>query len=603
MTAHAANPDAAPSVVFVGSPTQDVVIRHGVARSAAGGAAFISALAARWAGATTGVVARVPSRLPDACARAFGPNGLHRGGLSSHDGTLPGFRIRYDANDNAHYEDWSVALEGTLCAADIPNHWLDSWIHIAGIAADARQQLAVLRALPRDRLRGVSAGTCKAMIEAHPAETLALLNASDVFFLNEEEWSMLCPNGVPDGHQGTVVVTRGRQGATVYNGGHEHTHAAHAATVLDPTGAGDAFCGAYLGALVTGSPTAAVDRALEAASVVVGGTGAEPLIDWVSDRVSGRADDDPTQRETMVSAIAASAQSAAFDFTHTPHLPRDHPLALPTLWIATLHQYGFWSADAREGWTGPMLAPIEGTVRKGSDFIWAAFARAARTDSSALSAERMASEPDLFERICTDDTGVCPVPDVASHRALHVAHGLHMQRHEPAGYRGLLDRINQCDAPIAALLHDLRRQPGFMGDPLAKKANLLAVILTARPERWLAARDPESVQPIVDYHMMRLCLRTGLVRVDDPDLRRRLAARLWVDAAEEEAIRKATSRAIEALVADTGRSVAAIDGLFFSLGRSVCLETVEPDCARCPLQTACLQRTALFQPVFRTTDY
>ena len=103
--------------------------------------------------------------------------------------------------------------------------------------------------------------------------------------------------------------------------------------------------------------------------------------------------------------------------------------------------------------------------------------------------------------------------------------------------------------------------------------------------------------------MMRLCLRTGLVRVDDPELRRRLAARLWVDAAEEEAIRKATSRAIEALVADTGRSVAAIDGLFFSLGRSVCLETVEPDCARCPLQTACRRRTALFQPVFRTTDY
>ena len=337
--------------------------------------------------------------------------------------------------------------------------------------------------------------------------------------------------------------------------------------------------------------------------MVIGGTGAEPLIGWVNDQLHRRADDDPEQADAMASTVASSAQSAAFDFTHAPHLPREHPMALPTLWIATLHQYGFWYADARNGWNAPMEAPIDGTVRKGSDFIWAAFARAARTDPSALSAARMATEPDLFERICTDDTGACPVPALASHRALHVAHGVHMQRHEPEGYVGLLDRINQTDAPIAALLRHLQRQPGFMGDPLAKKANLLAVILSARPERWLTARDPETIQPIVDYHMMRLCLRTGLVRVDDPDLHRRLAARLWVDAPEEESIRKATSRAIEALVERTRCSVAAIDGLFFSLGRSVCLETAAPQCERCPLRTACRKRTELFQPVFRTTAY
>ena len=49
--------------------------------------------------------------------------------------------------------------------------------------------------------------------------------------------------------------------------------------------------------------------------------------------------------------------------------------------------------------------------------------------------------------------------------------------------------------------------------------------------------------------------------------------------------------------------VAAIDGLFFSLGRSVCLGTGAPECNRCSLKTTCQRRTDLFQPAFRTTAY
>ena len=250
-----------------------------------------------------------------------------------------------------------------------------------------------------------------------------------------------------------------------------------------------------------------------------------------------------------------------------------------------------------------MIEDLDGVRYKGSDFIWAAFARAARSDPSLLSPERMASEPGLFAQICTADSGTCPIPDLSSHTALHQTHGMVLKNRWPGGYSQILEHANKSPTPVRALLDVLKTIPGYMSDPLAKKANLLAVILSARPEGFLQASDPEHIEPIVDYHMMRVCLRSGLVRVLDPDLARRLEARQWVDPMEELDIRQATGRAILGLEQRTGRPVAAIDGLFFSLGRTFCLETEEARCDACPLAQSCAQRTALFQPVFRTTAY
>ena len=42
---------------------------------------------------------------------------------------------------------------------------------------------------------------------------------------------------------------------------------------------------------------------------------------------------------------------------------------------------------------------------------------------------------------------------------------------------------------------------------------------------------------------------------------------------------------------------------FFFRNRTRCPEMTEPDCAVCPLDGACAQEKALFQPVHRTTFY
>jgi len=597
-----------PAVVFIGSPTQDQLIRKGSARQAIGGAAFISALAARWAGATVGLVARVPTQLPAQASQVFGPGGLHREGLKTGDGPLPGFRISYDDDDRETYEQMEMGLESGLCADDIPNSWFDTecqWIHIAGIGASAVQQSEMLKGI---RTRApqwngtLSIGTCRAMLEAEPAHTMALLLESDVFFLNQEEFDLLCPNGPPTGHTGIIVVTQGAKGVQVYGGPFDGHHPAPPVSPMDPTGAGDSFCGGFIGATIAQHENP-IAQGIRAAGNVLEGMGADVLLHWVHAQVGTRADHVSDQIQHMTPAITEHGQAAAFDFAAPPHLPPGHPEALAMLCVSTLHQYGFWTADTERGWEGPMIAEIDGQRYKGSDFIWAAFARAANQDPSLLSFERMASEPDLFARICTADDGQCPVPDLHSHQVLHQTHAQVMKSQWKGGYAQMIQRANDSHYPVQTLLGFLRQIPGYMADPLAKKATLLAVILGARPEQFLTISDPEHIEPIVDYHMMRVSLRTGLVRIHDADLQRRINDRMWVDPPEELAIRQATGRAILGLVEQSGCSVAAIDGLFFKTGRAHCVETEVPRCHECPLAAPCEQHTAGFQPVYRTTAY
>jgi len=589
-----------PQLVFIGSPSIDRLTRDGRTREAIGGAAFISALAARSSGTSVGIVARVPPQLPDPIASCFGPGGLDRRGLVSEGGALPTFHIRYDEGDRATYTHVDNGLEDQLCAADLPDEWLGApWVHLAAIGVDASRQLAFLDAL---RARGfggqVSAGTYRRMIIQNPGAARALLARSDLFFCNEEEFDLLCP-AEPSG--GVICVTRGSKGVRVIGGPVEGDHAPAPADVVDATGAGDAFCGGFLAGLVTDSDP--VRSGSEAAHRVLGGLGASSLIEAVSAGVGQRVQTVQSRIDRVAQTLSEVAQEAILDFTYAPHLPAGHAHALEMLCISTMHQFGFWTSDPEAGWLSPMYAEIDGVRYKGSDFIWAAFARAAREDPSLLDVERMATEAELLPGICIADDGTCPLPELESFVELHLAHGQAMARLWPGGYAELLAHCNAQQAPVQCLLDQVARLPGYCEDPLAKKANLLAIVLGNRPEHFLRLSDRENIRPIVDYHLMRGCLRTGCVDLLDPDLERRMTGRQWVDAIEERAIRDAAKIAIDRLVAQSGTSVAAVDGFFFTLGRRLCLETETPRCGECPLEPACGKHIERFQPVFRTSFY
>jgi hypothetical protein len=143
---------------------------------------------------------------------------------------------------------------------------------------------------------------------------------------------------------------------------------------------------------------------------------------------------------------------------------------------------------------------------------------------------------------------------------------------------------------------------GYKEDPLRKKTGLLALTLDQRPEALLSPGKEEQIWPVIDYHVMRSCLRIGLVEVVDEALRKKLTDRKILEPADEWAVRYPAYLAIEEVVASSGKSMGAVDWFFFN-SRKRCPEMTEPECENCPVDPVCAHRKELFQPVLRTTFY
>ena len=386
-------------------------------------------------------------------------------------------------------------------------------------------------------------------------------------------------------------------------------HATHVPGVpadeLDPTGAGDTFCGATLAGLAHGEhPIMAARQAVALAAHMIGVAGPTAL--WQEGPLPPPARDarvapNVAQIGRVGELIAALPEVAPFDFAGPDFPPVDHPAALAYFFTATLQQFGFWEADHGR-YSHPLLARLDGRERKGSDYLWRAWFRPLHRDAGFYVPERQAAlrHGDLAALFRADD-GSQPMPVLDLHQTQANAYGRDMVA-LGAAPADLLAAAASSVQPLKALLASLDHVGGYKEDPLRKKAGLLALILHQRPERWLDAGPGESFPPVIDYHLMRSCLRIGLVDVADPDLARALVDRRLLPPGDEWAVRLAAYEAVMALVQRSGRSMGAVDWFFFNARRR-CPEMTEPECAHCAVDPACAHRKALFQPVLRTTFY
>lgn len=280
--------------------------------------------------------------------------------------------------------------------------------------------------------------------------------------------------------------------------------------------------------------------------------------------------------------------------------PVGSEIAVDYFFAATLHQYGFWLDDG-ERYQAPYYGRIDGEAYKGSEFLWKTWLRAAAEIPDFLS-PRHQSElgREELEHVFRTDDGPGTLPMLDSHLELARAFGRDLLTLgvTPAE---LVRTANESPNALATFLGTCSRLGGYDADPLNKKASLLAIILKNRPERFLQVNDGD-LRPIVDYHIQRTFLRTGMVKVEHAALESALADRRFVDSRTEEEIRRTVYRAVELLADASGKDVAAIDFFFFSF-RKLCHEVGEPDCGRCRVAKTCARNAHLFQPVFRTTFY
>ncbi|MGD2059784.1 MAG: ribokinase [Acidimicrobiia bacterium] len=160
----------------------------------------------------------------------------------------------------------------------------------SGLVSSARVVLAQLE-VPMDALvaaAGLASGTF--CLNPAPASEIpaGMLDRLDILIPNRTELAVLAGTGLPDSHDevaravsrietdAVVIVTLGSQGALIVEGDEWSHVAAPRVDAVDPTGAGDAFCGALAWSLSRGVALGhAVERAVVAGALAATKPGAQ----------------------------------------------------------------------------------------------------------------------------------------------------------------------------------------------------------------------------------------------------------------------------------------------------------------------------------------
>ena len=587
-------------ILIIGGASLDTL--DGADQLVAGGAGMYTAMACRHSGASITLFAPRPDPMPPALLDVA--KSLEWLGPLVEQDDLPHFEITYK-DGHAEYVSSYFGAEDSLSLEGLPSDLSGfDYVHLVPLG-NLQQQHEIMLAC-RDRgARYVSAGTALHLINQQPAVASTVLKGSDLFFMNEKEAVRLFGSmaAVTSRPGQTIFVTKGSEGATVVQGEVSTHLPGAAAKVVDPTGAGDTFCGATLVSLALGRhPVMAARQAIPLATKTIEAIGPAALLQSSPPR--------PVQDERVIvnkenvsnisQLIAGVSDITPFAFTG-PDLPASgHPATLDYFFATALQQFGFWTtADHR--YERPLVATVDGEERKGAFYLFRAWLRWLESDPYKLTPEGQAglTKTDMLAVLRADD-GTDPMPALDMHLSMAQQYGRDMLALGLTP-QSIAEEVNASTSPLRTLFCILDHVSGYKEDPLRKKAGLLAIILQQRPEAFLACNEDE-MPPVVDYHVMRSCLRMGLIDVVDDSLAARLVGRQLLSATEEWAVRISAHAAIEQVVAESGKSMGAVDWFFFQ-ARQRCPEMREPRCEECPVDPACAHRKELFQPVRRTSYY
>lgn len=593
-------------ILVVGSPSIDILHYNDRTEFSIGGAGLYTALAAVRSGCQVSMYGVKPDNIPESMRALDERLAAWMGPKVSLD-RLPHFEIAHDG-DQATYLKFFSGDEAWLDPSGMP---LDLSVYDAvHITALGKVDLS-LRFAEISRQRGarvISSGSFLNLIREDRNKVKQLIDISDVFFLNEEEAIGIF--GSIDSaitRPGKLLfITRGKFGAFVLQGGFKTDLPAVSADVVDPTGAGDTFCGATLANLMQDAhPIMAARQAMVLASEEIEQIGpAALLFDKTSPgiRLDQRVQIDQERADRISSVIKAIPEAKVNNFVSDYYPAVDHPATLDYFFVQTLQQFSFW--EAKDGrYDHPLIASIDCHQCKGSTYLSYGYMRPLENDPEFYSPGRQAKTTiEETRALFIADDGTNPMP----------ALGLHMSKAQDYGQdmvamgltpQSIVDLSNKSVKPLKTFISILDHIGGYKEDPFRKKTSLLALILMERPEHFLKPAKEETLQPVIDYHAMRFCLRTGLVVIQDKELRHKISERVLVSVDEEWAIRYACYIAIQKLIAITGLSMGAVDNIIFAYNRKHCPEMTDPKCTECALDPACAHYKELFQPVIRTTFY
>jgi sugar/nucleoside kinase (ribokinase family) len=228
-------------VVIVGHVGTETIRTPWGEASGLGGAAYHAAVGASRAGASAGVVSRVGAGYPVGEVSALG---VDTTGLRVIDGPGSRFDIHYLPTLSDRAVSFSLGVGADLSVGDFPGAYRSTkLIHVATNLPET--QLAMIRALRALTDAILTVDCFDQFIASDPATVRQVLRECDLYFANEDEQRLIDELGpIHTAH----VVKRGAGGAEFHDEDHRIARVpAPRAEVVDPTGAGDVFAGAFLG--------------------------------------------------------------------------------------------------------------------------------------------------------------------------------------------------------------------------------------------------------------------------------------------------------------------------------------------------------------------
>lgn len=594
------------TLLIIGGTSTDILHLDSQTVPSAGGAGMYTAMAAHRCGSNVSLFAPKPNPIPDVLQPIAERLTEWHGPIVVPEEGLPHFEIS-QRGGKTEYLKATFGAESTLTPEMLPAD-LSKYdcIHVVPLG-NAQKQLSFVEACQNRGAKKISAGTYLISVNESPEHVRSIMKNTDIFFINQSEAIGLF-GSLEAAHTDPgklLFVTLGADGACVIQGNHKTFIPSVPTTELDPTGAGDTFCGATLAYLAQGKhPVMAAQHAVPLAAQMIAHVGPTALLfnqPAPAIPASPKAQTNPTQIQKISKMVAALDEAAPFNFISPELPPAHHPKVLDYFFAVTLQQFSFWNEQNNRYHT-PLIAPLGGVSQKGAFYLFDAYRRRLESDADFCSPERQAnlSRAELLEIFKADD-GSDPMPALDLHLEMANAYGRDMLalRLTP---ESALQKARASATPLATLISILDKVGGYKEDPLRKKSGLLALILNQRPEAFLTFAAGEQVEPVIDYHLMRSCLRVGLVDILDEDLKTQITNRELISPADEWAIRLTAYRAIEQVVELSGKSTGAVDWFFFG-ARKRCPEMTEPECSLCQIDSVCAHRRELFQPVLRTSFY
>ncbi|MBE3087585.1 MAG: hypothetical protein IMZ71_00430 [Chloroflexi bacterium] len=591
-------------LVIGGASSDTLHVKHKAVPSA-GGAGMYTAMAAHRCGVQVSLFSPCPTPMPD-ILKPVAERLDHWLGPVIPPEQLPHFEISYRGGRTEYIEAFFGAE--SILAPDMLPEDLSAYddVHVIPLG-DAQKQLSFIEACRQRGAKRISAGTYRAIVDESAHLVRAIMQATDLFFMNQSEAIGLF-GSLESAHTDTgkiVFITLGANGACVIQGNHSTFLPAISSNELDPTGAGDTFCGSTLAWLMQGAhPIMAAQHAIPLAAEMIEHLGPDALLsDTPAPAIHAdmRVQINDSQVQKVSRMLSSLEEASPFPFVSPELPPVHHPSTLDYFFAVTAQQFSFWT-EQNNRYHRPLIAPLGGVMQKGAFYLFDAYRRRLEIDPGFCSPERQAnlSRAELLAVFRSDD-GLDPMPALDLHLETAQAYGRDMLALHLTP-TVVVQEARASSHPLRTFIERLDQIGGYKEDPLRKKSGLLALILHQRPESFLPFAKDEQVEPVIDYHLMRSCLRVGLIEVIDDELKGKLIHRQVISPDEEWAVRYAAYRAIQQVVAASGKTTGAVDWLFFG-ARTRCPEMSAPECRLCQIDSVCAHHREMFQPVRRTTFY